>query len=1098
MSEQSSAGHQGPTTARRGWLRVGLIGVGTGLAVGLGAVWFTRTTLVENWIIQSLRDRGVDSAVRVTAVDFGGLGLSGLRLGPTDNPDLTAEELRIDLRWGLFGPRLEGLAAQGPRLRLISDETGLRAPGLEALLPPAGPPGAGVSLPALVLTITDGQVDLVTPEGSAAFSLNGAGRLGQDFAGLAALTGPADLSVGGVRLAALQGGVRVRTPEVGAIGFALEATAEQAGPLRGARLQADYQARLATLDRGPLVASVTALANAATPVSARLTGQVEAGGLSGRLQARADRPSLQHLQAEALALDAALTVTTSPDGPELALRGAADGRGVSLSGPWLSAALSVLPRVDFAPAGPLLQRGRASLTAGLSDADLDLPFALRWQGQIRVLEVERIALNGRNGVELRLGAGSEPLGQLDLVTGTYTLSGQGRLAGPELGPLVANAVQLRGQGFGFEANAQVAIPNWRGAGAELSAPSLSVVVRQQPSGGGALEVSGPVRMSGPSGLGLVSGLQMPLDLAVSWGNGVRVRTAGGACLPLRFARLRTPVLDAGAGVARLCPGPEGLYGLAPDGALSGGFTVSPLSLAGTYLTTGTGQLDTGPIAGRFVGVGDTARLELAIDRPGLTAAPAAGRTLAVQGTTAAVSVPLRPGPWQVNGTVQLARVEDTGVPVLFERVSAGFQIGPDPTESGAAVIAFTDGRALVSAAAPPPDAPDPRPPFQPVWVSQFSGRLAQGTVEGTGGLALVTPEAALGRVQLDHNLSTAVGSMVVTAPGLSFGSRLQPFHISELSRGVVDNVRGVAGGEVRFDWSAEATQARAVVTPRGLSLSTLALPVIRGVNGSVEISDLFTLSTPAGQVLTVEEISAGFPLRQGRMQFQLRPGGVIALEQASWPFAGGLVQIGQTLFLPDAEQTEVLVLLRGLDAATLVRELDVPDLTATGQLEGRMPLVLSATSARVENGEIRAAAGGGTLSYTGPLPTDLVQLRDPGVLLAFEALRDFSYDDLVLSLNGELTSSVVNQPLTTSVSFGGRDRRGALRLDEAVRTPGWLFRRQATADPRFEFDLTVRAPFTSLARYIASLTDVTAALDLADTAEPTPPSPVDPPPAPGR
>ena len=446
----------------------------------------------------------------------------------------------------------------------------------------------------------------------------------------------------------------------------------------------------------------------------------------------------------------------------------------------------------------------------------------------------------------------------------------------------------------------------------------------------------------------------------------------------------------------------------------------------------------------------------------------------------------------------MARVEDTGLPLLFEELAAAFEIGPDPTDAGEAVITFAQGRTRVSAAPPSPDAADPRPPFQPVQIREFAGRLANGQGEGTGALSLLSPDAALGQVRLTHDLTTAAGAMTVTAPGVSFGSRLQPYHITELSRGVVDNVRGVAGAVVRFAWAGETVTANASFNPRGLSLSTLAVPAIRGVNGTVEVSDLFTLETPAGQVLTVEEFSAGFPLRQGRLQFQLQPGGVIALEQATWPFAGGRVFIGPTRFVPDAAQTNVLVLLQGLDAATLVRELAIPDLTATGQLEGQAPLVLGPTSARIENGEIRAAAGGGTLSYTGPLPTDLVNLRDPGVLLAFEALRDFSYDDLVLSLNGELTSNVVNQPLTTSVSFGGRDRRGALRLDEAVRTPGWLFRRQTTADPRFEFDLTVRAPFTSLARYIASLTDVTAALDLADTAEPAPPTPVDPPPAPGR
>jgi len=160
-----------------------------------------------------------------------------------------------------------------------------------------------------------------------------------------------------------------------------------------------------------------------------------------------------------------------------------------------------------------------------------------------------------------------------------------------------------------------------------------------------------------------------------------------------------------------------------------------------------------------------------------------------------------------------------------------------------------------------------------------------------------------------------------------------------------------------------------------------------------------------------------------------------------------------------ADETEVALYLRDVDAATLISELKVPDLEATGRIEGAFPLRLTRQSAIVTNGVLRAA-GGGRIAYTGQAG----QATEGVTRVAFDALRDFRYEELALTLNGDLNGEVVSD-----IQFTGENAGEPIDLSSIADLPG--IGRVTMLGVPFRFNVKVTAPFRRLADTAATIID---------------------------
>src|SRR5262249_42776560 len=150
-------------------------------------------------------------------------------------------------------------------------------------------------------------------------------------------------------------------------------------------------------------------------------------------------------------------------------------------------------------------------------------------------------------------------------------------------------------------------------------------------------------------------------------------------------------------------------------------------------------------------------------------------------------------------------------------------------------------------------------------------------------------------------------------------------------------------------WTRETITATGHVALNGVSLATATLPVIQDLRGDIVFDDLFALTTPPHQEVSIGLINPGVAVRNGPVRFQLLPQQRVAIEQAEFGFASGVVAMTPETVKLGEDETNIELTMRDVDASSLVAEMQLSDLTATGTLEGSFPLRLTRQSAFVQN-----------------------------------------------------------------------------------------------------------------------------------------------------
>ena len=624
----------------------------------------------------------------------------------------------------------------------------------------------------------------------------------------------------------------------------------------------------------------------------------------------------------------------------------------------------------------------------------------------------------------------------------------------------------------LDVDGTITINNWRAGDAALSAREVRTALQVRPDGGGQIDFSGPTRVSGPLGGGLLQNAETELGLRVSWGEGWRV-TPAQDCLPMRIGQLDVAGLSFNDGAMRVCAanGAEGaLIAANAQGALSGGFDVSGLSLSGVM--GGGGQepatLQSRNVRGRFSGRTSDMRLDIAANTPSLAITFAPERQMVVRGEALTGLARITEGSWTVNGEFRSGSLEDPALPGAVSAIAGQWRAAPTSTDG--VVINVEAGEALMVAS--PVNAPDdPRPLFSPMRLTNARAEMADGRIDATGDIILEDGARGLAHVTAQHDIAAGQGDAQIEAEALVFNDNLQPFELSELLRGVVANVQGAASADAHVRWGNGAIGASGRIGVSDMSLATATIPIIQDVNGEVYFDDLFALTTPPGQTLHIGLVNPGVAVREGVLQFQLLPEGEVSIERAEFAFASGVLSLEPTRIQLGSEETQFTLKLHDVDVAALVTQLNVPDLFATGRVEGEFPLTLSPRSSVITNGVLRASEEGGTIAYTGHAGDGATG----PARMAFQALRSFDYDRLSLTLDGDLNGEVV-----TAIQFSGENSGQGVDVGAQSPLGGEEIRIRGVP---FRFNVRVSAPFRRLADTVASVTDARALLNQASEAE---------------
>lgn len=1125
-----------PAAGRR--LRVVVSIAGVGLAAIVGAGWFYRIPIADGLARSALADMGLDADFEIARLDLGGVGLRQVRVGSETLPDLVAGSADVVFGWGPAGPKVTGVRLVEPALRLSVGATGLSLGSLDKLHPK--PSSGGGTLPDLGIEIVDGRALIATPYGAIPATFSSTGRLTRDFAAAADII-PTTIANGERRIEGLQLTLRARTengallvdahgdlahllgPDLGADAVTLAGaaviprkTSEATASLQGAA------ARLAMAGHAAQGARLKIDASPGTDGRFRSNGAFTAENLDGpMLRARAPRVTLDaagdlskasgQWAVSAGALDLASLRMIGPtgagdftfdgrpgEGATVAGTGTVTLPDASLDAAGRRVALRGVPTLAGSPLRPLVASGRNALDRALTQFSTAATLQLDWRaGAGRLSFPGPVTVQTASGGVLTAtpAESGRPVAMLLVPSGAIEGGARLSMQGGGLPPATLALTRFTRSGATFNAEGAVRIADWRAAGGRMDLANTRFTLKGA-DGKGLFSMDGAISMDGATDAISVHGLRTPLRLDASWGGGYRIVLRDG-CTPIDAVSIGLPghVLD-GRRIS-LCPGADGvLMGQDAAGRMFGGFSIDGAAFTGHMDDASRRSVSFAArrIEGRFAGQKSQAHLEITVAAPAYGVDFAPDRHIHFAGNLLTARTESH---GRIGGAFTGGVFEDPAVPSNVTEIAARWSSGP---ENGRNIVRLSGGVAIITdkrpAAATTAEGiapPQWTPRYNMLRLVDFDASLVGADIDAAGEIDLIDrsePAARrkgprrLAAVHAHHDLKTGEGVANVVNPALVFDKKLDLFEISELARGVVDSVRGPVGVNLHAEWDNAGFRTGGHIAPANIDLNAAALGPVTGLSGDIAFDDLALLTTPPGQAVTIRRLNPGVIVENGAITFQMLAADRVKMESAAWPFAGGVLSVDPQVVQIGKDEFRMTLSLNDVDVARLLKQLDLKDLTATGTVEGSFPLVFNSDGGAIDGvGVLRAAPGGGTISYTGSAGGGLVGAPQ----IAFEALRSFAYDDLVLEISGQLDGELVS-----AIRFTGTNREpvGISTGPVVAPIPGFG-RVEATGLP-FRFTVSVRAPFRRLMQTSDGIQDARPLVDQAirnGTVDPAPQPP---------
>jgi hypothetical protein len=1106
--------------ASRRW-PLALGAAGLSLAALAASLWFFRIPIVEAGLRAALAERNVDADFRVHRVDFSGLTITGVTLGAEEEPDASVAAAEVGLTWRGLTPGLGAVRLTDPRLRLRVDQQGRVSAGQLSNFSSGGAAAGRPHIPEIELEISGGQALVEGPFGTLPVTFESSGVIGRDFAARAQLATTTRPGADYALEAAQAELVLAATAETGgALAYQLNASAQglrwDEFSFSGGALSASGAAALDLSNANTRIEiSAGALGYAQTQaegLSATLEGEgalvgadAEMGAWSGAALTQAARVTVRSASGELARLDRAHFTSAwrgnghagdgefalaagrlaafglISDAPSAAGQFALDldsdeslraGARAQLQRSRLDADAQAalrraVPDLSSMPPGPLLTAIEAGLDRAADAFTLDAPLQARMNSAgLRIIATQAIEARARSGAVLRAAPLRPDAPGLVMQWPGARLHGAVAIEASGGGmPHIALLIDAMdwAPGAPLDGDGTLSIHDWRSGAGAASIEDMRVALTAPPNGEARLDLDGAARLSGPLGAGAVRGLNAELDVVVNWRNGWRVAPDNG-CIPIRIAEADAPGLSFYGGAMRVCSAAGGsLLAVDAQGNLSGGFAIDNLSLSGRMngAEAQPAHLRARSVSGRFQGTMQQFGLAMIARDPRLNVEMGPERLIELSGESLTADLVTGDGAWEVDGRFESGVLNDPALPGEVSAIGGQWRAAPEGED---AVVRVSAGQGYVVARDGLVEG-DSRPLFNPLQISDASAVMRGENIAAQGDILLAEGARGIARFTAEHNLGDGVGVARIEAEAMVFNDDLQPFELSELARGVFENVNGRASVSAVVNWRNDApVTADGVVRLHGVSMATATLPVITNVNGDIVFDDLFALTTPPGQVLSVGQVNPGVAVRDGEVQFQLLPEQRVAIERAEFDFASGVLAVTPTVLTLGSETTELELTLRDVDVAALIGQLNFPDLTATGRVEGSFPMILGKESSEIRGGVLRAAPGGGTIAYTGHAGDGAT---GPAAM-AFQALTNFRYDELVLNLDGDL-----NDELVTQIRFSGENTGRTVELGASV---GGMEAMRVSGVP-FRFNVNITAPFRGLSETVSSITDPGAILE---------------------
>ena len=1004
--------------ARQRRRRRALLLGGGAVLVALGGLWALREDIADNVIARQLESMGLPATYEIVRISPDEQVVRNVVIGDPARPDATIEELHVVTRltWGwpgigritLVHPRLYGTvrggkASFGSLDKVLFDKTSDK---------PA-------ELPDLDVKVVDGRALILSDAGRIGVSLEGAGALRGGFEGeVAAIAPRLDLTGCSATRASLYGKVSVASarPRLeGPLRLASLTCPENDVALGKTELKLDLRAD-DTLDGGEgIIGLDVAAPRFAQGRAGKLTGTANVTWRNEALNARYDLAASRLVADEVRVADLAFSGRARSTRGLSRLEVEGDLKADAITpGRGLDTALARAGQsAEGTLAAALIDKVRVNLAREMRGSSLDANLVVRRGDEGASLVVPRGTLRGRSGIALvNLSRLQVMLGQGDeapRVSGNFTTGGRGlpRLSG-----------RMEAQRGGRMAM-HLHMPEYAAGEDRLELPELTLVQQAD----GALQFSGKTRLSGAVPGGVTRDLSLPLegrwaangDLAL-WPRCTQVSFASLELAGLSLQRQQLPVCPA-TGSAIVRSNGQGVQ-------IAAG--VPALDLAGTLGETPV-RIKSGAVGLAMPGVLTARDVDVSL---GPVETPS---RFAIDTINARIGE-------DIAGTFSEADVALASVPLDMHQAAGNWRYADGVLSLDDASFTLVDRQQV--------------PRFQPLVSRGAKLRLEDGVITANTLLREPGSDRAVVRAAITHRLNDASGHADLTVDDLHFDEGMRAESVSRLVLGMVSDLKGDIAGKGRIDWNAKGVTSTGRFSSDGLDFAAPFGPV-KGMSGEVVFTDLLGMVTAPDQRVKLASINPGIEVTDGELSFELRKNLLLAINGARWPFMEGTLTLEPgTMTVGASEARRYTLTVRGLDAASFVRHLEVSNISASGVFDGELPLVFDENGGRIEGGYLTSREPGGNVAYVGALSyEDLSAMGN----FAFDALKSVDYKRMDIGLEGSISGEIV-----TRISFDGLSQgTGASRN----------FLTKQVAKLPIRFIVNIKAPFFSLFGSMRSLYD---------------------------
>lgn len=1004
------------------------------VALIAACAWAFRVNLAEAYTARYCDQKGLVCEVEIERIGLNTAEIASLDISSNNQDALTTGNIRVNYAWPAFlSPKIGSIAIADPVLRAGFDGSKLDLRGLDQLASGEGG-GDPVSI-----AVKSGRVILETPAGQLMGDVSMSGALPRS--GEAQIdVAPAQLQSGDNRLSWTKGEAALTIADGRVTGTAdiqideavlgeltLESTELRAtlggtanAPViqwRGSieNLELDSQslssvsthgeALLSELPAGGMSSAFQTLNEVAGEVSAESvnSGGVSTGAINvtldlvrgerlitGPIAVTADTFSTEMGLAEAVGVTGELELDPEDIGV-LTFSGGVILEGASIDPQRRRSWLEVVGLPEpFKAHGDALNAALDQALAGF-DIGGDVKFSRngdRWQ-----LDASRpTALRAQTGMTISVEPSVAPI-WFSLSNGGLSMSGDVIVSGggaPNLRALIMSGETSPGR-FSIDAE-RFELRSWTEQGRKLdvSLRPLRLLAEDQ-----RLRVSarGDVAISGTfPGAALEETILSGGFEATRGAEGWRVQTGQNACLDLKTEGMSSGGISLMPVAFEICP-EDGRFvrqenGI-PTGRLSLGDVRLPFEMGNTR-----GELD---LVDSVVEWKLETALQTELTSKTLSMPLKIGsRELAIKGETPFLRLETGEGAFRFSSRLGLSTISGDLIPANV--TSGGFSFSGSVPESGligrirSSDVRIEDFR---------------EDPIYAPMVADLTATLKDGRIALSGPLTLQRSGWTIAEAEMDLGLSDLSGTAKLVGRELQFEpDGLQPYDLSDLLRPILPNARGMLRANADFTITRGKLAGTGNVSFDGLSFDTFRLGAIRGVSGSVDFEDVFALTTLPDQIVSVEMIDSGVPLRSGRIAFQLLEGRVLELQGARWPFAGGELFVEPTRWQLGGDTELVTINAEKIELAQLVQALALEkEFRAEGTVSGSFPLEIIGPNAFIRGAVLKADEKGGKLAYVGN-SLDALTGRNDVTDYAVEALQDFRFKVFEVGANGNVSGDI--------------------------------------------------------------------------------------------